>query len=87
MPMNYVTMWAMLGLMTFGAVGGFLIHGDFIGSIRAAYPSDPVKREVLHRCGQMDAEFSRFSAPDREACYRAILPPPAQAAVKPDGRW
>jgi len=62
MPMNYVTMWGMLILMAFGAVGGALIHGDLLGSIRGAYPSDPLQRHALQRCGEMDSGFSRFSA-------------------------
>ena len=86
MPMNYVTMWGMLILMAFGAVGGALIHGDLLGSIRGAYPSDPLQRHALQRCGEMDSGFSRFSAGDRNACYHAVLPAAADvsstAAVK-----
>jgi hypothetical protein len=74
MPMNYVTMWGMLILMAFGALGGALFHGNLLGSFREVYPSDPAQRHALQRCGEMDAGFSRFSAGDREACYRVVLP-------------
>jgi hypothetical protein len=83
MPMNYLTMWGMLILMAFGAIGGALIHGNVLGSIRDAYPSDPAQRYALHHCGEMDAEFSRFSAGDRDACYRAVLPAAARVSSNP----
>lgn len=81
MPSGYFQMWGMLILLALGVVIGPLIHGDVIGSIRAAYPSDEAKRAALHRCGEMDAEFSRFSQHDRDVCYRAVLHPPAAAAA------
>lgn len=87
MPMNYVTMWGMLILMAFGAVGGALIHGDVLGSIRAAYPSDPVQRYALHRCGEMDSGFSRFSAGDRDACYHAVMPAAAHVSSDTAVKW
>lgn len=74
MPMNYFTMWGLLALMAFGAVGGALIHGGAMSAIRGAYPGDPAMRLALQQCGAMDAGFSRFSASDREACYRALRP-------------
>lgn len=74
MRMSYFTMWAMLALMVFGAFGGTLFHGNVFASMRAAFPSDSIKQEALRRCAQMDAQFSRFSAQDRDTCYRAILP-------------
>ncbi len=80
MPMNYVTMWGMLALMVFGAVGGALIHGDALGAIQAAYPADPARRHALQDCGAMNTGFSRFSASDRESCYRALLPAAADAS-------
>jgi len=84
MSQSYFTMWGMLALMTLGALAGPLIHGDVLGSIRAAYPADQAKRDALHRCGEMDSDFSRFSAHDRDLCYRAVLhlgdPPTAAAA-------
>jgi len=83
MPSNYFTMWGMLILMAFGAVGGPLIHGNVLGSIRAAYPADEVKRDALHRCGEMDADFSRFSQHDRDICYRAVLRATDAAALNP----
>jgi hypothetical protein len=73
MPMNYFTMWSLLTLMALGAVGGALIHGNALGAIRAAYPSDLVQRHALRNCGAMDAGFSRFSQSDREACYHVFL--------------
>jgi hypothetical protein len=73
MPSNYFTMWGMLILMALGAVAGPLIHGDVLGSIRAAYPADEAKRGALSRCGEMDPDFSRFSDQDRESCYQAML--------------
>jgi len=80
MPHSYFTMWGMLILLAFGALAGPLIHGDLIGSIRAAYPSDQAKSEALHHCGQMAGNFSRFSEHDRDVCYRAMLRPADQAA-------
>jgi len=73
MPQSYFTMWGMLILMALGALAGPLIHGNLLGSIRAAYPSDQAKSDALHRCAEMDSEFSRFSEHDRGACYRAML--------------
>lgn len=87
MPMNYFTMWGMLTLMAFGAVGGALAHGNVLGSIRSAYPSDPAQRYALQRCGEMDSGFSRFSAGDREACYRAVLPAATHASSNPAAKW
>jgi hypothetical protein len=79
MPASYVTMWGLLILMVLGAASGVMLHGDFFESIREAYPSDEAKRDALHRCGEMDEEFSRFSKLDRDNCYRAILPASASA--------
>lgn len=73
MPSNHFMMWGMLVVMALGAVAGPLIHGNALATIRAAYPADAVKRGALHRCAEMDAEFSRFSAADRDVCYRAVL--------------
>jgi hypothetical protein len=87
MPMNYFTMWGMLILMAFGAVGGALWHGNLLGSIRDAYPSDPARRYALQRCGAMDTGFSRFSAGDRETCYRAALPTAAHVSSNTAVKW
>lgn len=73
MSQSYFTMWGMLFLMAFGALAGPLMHGNLLGSIRAAYPADQAKSYALHHCGEMDSDFSRFSAQDRETCYRATL--------------
>jgi len=80
-------MWGMLIVMAFGAVAGPLVHGNVLGSIHAAYPSDEAKRDALHRCGEMDAEFSRFSARDRDVCYRAVLRASDQASSHMAGDW
>ena len=74
MSVSHVTMWGLLALMALGAGLELMPSGGLTRSLRAAYPSELVKREALHRCGQMDGSFSRFSAADRESCYRAILP-------------
>ena len=87
MPMNYFTMWGMLILMAFGAVGGSLFHGNVLGSVGDAYPSDPAQRDALQRCGEMDVQFSRFSASDRDACYRAVLSAAAHASSNPAAKW
>ena len=80
MPMNHFTMWSLLALMAVGAVGGALVHGGAVSAIRGAYPGDPAMRLALHQCGAMDSGFSRFSASDREACYRALLPAATDAS-------
>jgi hypothetical protein len=76
MPSSYFTMWSMLIIMALGAVAGPLIHGNVLGAVRAAYPSDDAERDALHRCGEMDAGFSRFSEHDRDLCYRVVLRKP-----------
>jgi hypothetical protein len=80
MPSSYFTMWGMLILMAFGAFGGLIVHGDLLGAIRAAYPSESIKQEALRRCGQMDTGFSRFSAQDRDTCYRVVIPASARVS-------
>jgi hypothetical protein len=58
-----------LGLMAAGvAAGSLLFRWD-----RAAYPSEPAKREALELCGQADPTFVRFFANEREACYDRLL--------------
>jgi hypothetical protein len=74
MPASYVTMWGLLALMALGAAFELMPGGSLIGSLHAAYPADLVKRDALHRCGEMDEQFSRFAAADRENCYKAMLP-------------
>jgi hypothetical protein len=68
-------MWSMLTIMAFGAAADPLIKDNTFGAIWAAYPSDPAKRDALHRCGEIDSDFSRFSARDRDLCYQAMLRP------------
>ncbi len=72
MSYSYFSMWGLLILMGLGAAGALIHHGDF--SVSDAYPSDPAKQDALGRCGYADPSFSRFSADDRKACYRAMLP-------------
>jgi hypothetical protein len=79
-------MWAMLALMAFGAFGGVLVHGNVLGSIRAAYPSDLGRRDALHRCGRMDAEFSRFSEHDRAVVLPGDAARLSASLVNPAGR-
>ena len=81
MPPNYFMMWGMLIVMALGAFAGPLLHGNMIGQVRAAYPADAEKRNALDRCGEMDADFSRFSAQDRDTCYRALLRPSDAKAI------
>ncbi|HWB50307.1 MAG TPA: hypothetical protein VG651_14445 [Stellaceae bacterium] len=83
MPSNNFMMWGMLIIMALGAVAGPLIHGNALTTIRAAYPAEGAKRDALHRCGEMDAGFSRFSAHDRDVCYRAMLHAAGDAASAP----
>jgi hypothetical protein len=73
MPSNYFTMWSMLFIMALGALAGPLVHGNVLATIRAAYPADETERTALRNCGTWDAGFSRFSAQDRDVCYRAVL--------------
>jgi hypothetical protein len=72
MPSNPFMMWGMVTVMVLIVVTGPLIRGDILGSLRAAYPADPTKREALDRCGAMDADFSRFLQKDRDVCYQAM---------------
>jgi hypothetical protein len=81
MPSSYFTMWGMLIVMALGAAAGPLIHGDVLGSIRAAYPADVARRDALHRCGEMDPDFSRFSEHERDVCYHALLHAGGQARL------
>ena len=77
---SYFTMWSMLTIMAVGAAADPIVHGDALDAIRAAYPSDPTKSDALHRCAQIDANFSRFSAHDRELCYQAVIRETQQAS-------
>jgi len=84
MSPNCFTMWGMLFLMAFGgALAGPLIHGNVFGAIRAAFPADRATSDALHRRGQIDAEFSRCSAPDRAVCAGVIFRATAQVSANP----
>jgi hypothetical protein len=82
MSLGYFTMWGMLIVMGFGVVLTLVFDGSPIGALREAYPSDLSRQEALHRCGQMNPQFSRFSQHDREACYQVIM----AAQISIDGR-
>jgi len=73
MPSSYFTMWGMLFLMALGAAGELVSPSDVTGWFRAAYPVDTLQRDALNRCSQADGGFWRFSAEDRNACYRVVL--------------
>lgn len=77
MSYSYFSMWGLLILMGLGAVGALIGRGDI--TVSGAYPSDPAKQNALHRCGEADPSFSKFSANDRNACYRALVPPETAA--------
>jgi hypothetical protein len=77
---SYFTMWSMLTIMAVGAAADPLVHGNALGAIRAAYPSDPTKSDALHRCAQIDRDFSRFSEHERELCYQAVIRETQQAS-------
>jgi hypothetical protein len=80
MSYGYFTMWGTLIVMAFGVVLTVIFSGSPIDLIQDAYPADVTHQDALHRCGQMDAEFSRFSQNDRENCYRVVLTISGQAS-------
>jgi hypothetical protein len=80
MSHSYFTMWGLLILMGLGAFGGLAYRGELFSTFSEAYPSDPGKRDALHRCGEADPSFSKFSSEDRAHCYKAMLGPAAIAA-------
>ena len=84
---SYFTMWGMLTIMAVGVAADPLVHGDALGAIRAAYPSDPMKSDALHRCARIDSDFSRFSAHDRRLCYQAMLHEPEPSTASAVDTW
>ena len=80
-------MWGMLTIMAVGVAADPLVHGDALGAIRAAYPSDPMKSDALHRCARIDSDFSRFSAHDRQLCYQAMLHEPEPSTASAVDTW
>jgi hypothetical protein len=80
MSSSYFSMWGLLILMGLGAVGGLIHRGQLVSTFSEAYPSDPARHDALHRCGDGNPSFSKFSAADRQACYKAMLPPTTMAA-------
>jgi hypothetical protein len=86
-PSGYFTMWGMLILMALGAGGELMSQGNPLDWIHAAYPADDEHSDALHRCGETDAEFTRFSAQDREDCYRTVLRVTDHASSNIGGVW
>ena len=74
MSYSYFTMWGLLILMGLAAFGGLTYRGEILSTLSEAYPADPAKQNALRRCGDADASFTKFSADDRRACYRVLLP-------------
>ena len=62
----------MLPLLLSVAYIGFEHRGEIADQYRAAYPSDPVKREALERCASIDRNFNRLDMIDRDRCYTAM---------------
>ena len=52
------TMWGILIPMAFDALAGPLIHGNVVGSSRAAYPRVRAEGDALHCGGAMRGDFS-----------------------------
>lgn len=73
-------MWGLLVLMGFAALGGLSYRGEILSTFSEAYPSDPAKQNALRRCADADPSFTKFSADDRRACYRVLLPSATVAA-------
>jgi hypothetical protein len=74
MSYSYFTMWGLLALMGLAAFGGLNYRGEILSTFSEAYPSDPAKQNALRRCSDADPSFTKFSADDRKACYRVLLP-------------
>jgi hypothetical protein len=74
MSSRYFSMWGLLIMMGLAGFGGLIYRGELVSTFSEAYPSDPGKQDALRRCGQADLSFSKFSADERRACYRAMLP-------------
>jgi hypothetical protein len=53
--------------------GGAAFPDDVAGFYRGGYPSDPMKREALRLCQEVNPSFVRFLASDREACYAQVM--------------
>jgi hypothetical protein len=87
MSLGYFTMWGMLIVMGFGVGLTLVFHGNPIGAIQDAYPSDRVKQEALRRCGAADPQFSRFSQDDRETCYRSYFAASSQNWSSSPNAW
>jgi len=62
----------MLPLLLSAAYIGFEHRGEIMDQYRAAYPSDPLKREALERCASIDQNFNRLDMIDRDQCYKAM---------------
>ena len=80
MSYSYFSMWGLLALLGLAAFGGLTYRGEILSTFSEAYPSDPAKQDALRRCGDADRSFTKFSADDRRACYKVLLPPAAIAS-------
>ncbi|HEV2187168.1 MAG TPA: hypothetical protein VGR70_08160 [Stellaceae bacterium] len=73
----------MLPVLLSVAFIGFEHRGEIVDQYRAAYPSDPAKREALEQCAHIDQSFNRLDMIDRDKCYKAILARVPAAAAAP----
>lgn len=73
----------MLPVLLSVAFIGFEHRGEIMDQYRAAYPSDPAKREALEQCAHIDRNFNRLDMIDRDKCYTAFLAQAPMAAVPP----
>ena len=64
----------MLPVLISVAYIGFAHRDAIVDQYRAAYPTDPAKREALEQCARIDANFNRLDMIDRDNCYAAIAP-------------
>ena|ERR1700689_2732657 len=62
----------MLPVLLCAAYLGFEHSGEIADQYRAAYPSDPVKREALDQCSRSYPNFNRLDTGDRDKCYSAF---------------
>jgi hypothetical protein len=73
MSVRYLGMWALLFLLVLGVAVDWVKFGNPFGSIFDAFPSDSSRKEALRRCDLASTSFSRFSARDRDTCYRTMI--------------
>jgi hypothetical protein len=51
---------------------GFEHRSEIADLYRAAYPTDPVKREALEECARTRPNFNRLDTIDRDSCYAGL---------------